>query len=380
MGKKILKNVMIACLMVISFTVHIQKVEAFEFGRGENNISQELYKIGSIDTEDDEREAWYNEEMRKVFGDIRSPYGYYYTTPWCEESEEYYGSELGDTLYICIYPAANNGIYVAIQSLFGDDLYASVENPAELYFDPDEGKWLGDDGASLERDEESYHYIYTDSSLRICLEKFGTGSAWAGPIHAWGDIHPEGVYTSADGTYSITVVDLYNRFFDIILSGEDVLLAEMDLDTNDTYDVYLSGRQKILEMTCSDVTEDTVETLTFTDPDTGVSADYYKDSSVYDLYLNAGDFSGKYKITGGLAGDDSYLTLEYRPDARYYTYQLVWQGEEIIPMGVGFPANISQIQSEAFCMSLAPYINGEEEYIETAIPRFGENFYLYPEE
>ena len=157
-------------------------------------------------------------------------------------------------------------------------------------------------------------------------------------------------------------------------------MAEMDLDTNDTYDVYLSGRQKILEMTCSDVTEDTVETLTFTDPDTGVSADYYKDSSVYDLYLNAGDFSGKYKITGGLAGDDSYLTLEYRPDARYYTYQLVWQGEKIIPMGVGFPANISQIQSEAFCMSLAPYINGEEEYIETAIPRFGENFYLYPEE
>lgn len=51
MGKKILKNVMIACLMVISFTVHTQKVEAFEFGRGENNISQELYKIGSTDTE-----------------------------------------------------------------------------------------------------------------------------------------------------------------------------------------------------------------------------------------------------------------------------------------------------------------------------------------
>ena len=80
MGKKIWKNVMMACLMVISFTVHTQNVEAFEFGRGENNISQEkvrLYKIGSTDTEDDEREAWYHEEMRKVFGDIRSPYGYY---------------------------------------------------------------------------------------------------------------------------------------------------------------------------------------------------------------------------------------------------------------------------------------------------------------
>ena len=45
-----------------------------------------------------------------------------------------------------------------------------------------------------------------------------------------------------------------------------------------------------------------------------------------------------------------------------------------------FPSNVSQIQSETFCMSLAPYINGEEEYIETFIPRFGDYFYLYPEE
>ena len=45
-----------------------------------------------------------------------------------------------------------------------------------------------------------------------------------------------------------------------------------------------------------------------------------------------------------------------------------------------FTSNVSQIQSETFCMSLAPYINGEEEYIETFIPRFGDYFYLYPEE
>ena len=34
-----------------------------------------------------------------------------------------------------------------------------------------------------------------------------------------GDIHPEGEYIADDGT-TITVIDLYNRFYDIILSDD----------------------------------------------------------------------------------------------------------------------------------------------------------------
>lgn len=369
MRKKVLETVLGTCLAIFGISIQMKTVEAF----GTYNASQ-------TEAESDTADDWYNKTMKRLLGDIRDPYGFYYTIPSCEETELYYGSGLGDTLYICIYPGERNSIFVSMQSLLGDELYASNEHPAELYFDSDQEKWIDDNGAFLAFDENSNQFIYSDSSIQICLEKFTVSSAWEGPTHrSWGDIHPEGEYIADDGT-TITVIDLYNKFYDIILSDDIILMAEMDFETDDTYDIYQSGRIKVLEMTCSDVTDDTVDTLTFTDPDTGNYQIFHKNPSAYDIYLRAADFSGKYKITGGLAGEDSYITMEYNPEGRFYTYKFIWQGEELVELGTAFPSNVSQIQSETFCMSLAPYINGEEEYIETVIPRLGDYFYLYPEE
>lgn len=367
MRKKALETVLGTCLVILGISIQMKNVEAF----GAYTANQTESESAADD--------WYNETMKRILGDIRDPYGFYYTTPGCEETDLYYGSGLGDALYICIYPGESNSIFVSMQSLLGDDLYASNEHPVELYFDSDQEKWVDDNGAFLAFDENNNRFIYSDSSIQICLENFTVSSAWEGPTHLWGDIHPEGEYIADDGT-TITVIDLYNKFYDIILSDDIMLMAEMNFETDDTYDIYQSGRIKVLEMTCSDVTDDTVDTLTFTDPDTGDYQIFHKNSSAYDLYLRAADFSGKYKITGGLAGDDSYITMEYNPDGRYYTYKFIWQGKELVELGTAFPSNVSEIQSETFCMSLAPYINGEEEYIETFIPRFGDYFYLYPEE
>ena len=368
MRKKAIETVLGICLLISGMFIPMKNVEAFD-----------TYTASLAESESDTSDDWYNETKKRLLGDIRDPYGFYYTIPSCEESELYYGSGLGDTLYICIYPGESDSIFVSMQSLLGDDLYASNEHPVELYFDSDGEKWVDDNGAFLAFDEKSSRFIYSDSNIHICLEKFSVSSAWEGPTHLWGDIHPEGEYIADDGT-TITVIDLYNRFYDIILSDDIILMAEMDFETDDTYDIYQSGRTKVLEMTCSDVTDDTVDTLTFTDPDTGDYQIFHKNSSAYDIYLRAAYFSGKDKITGGLAGDDSYITMEYDPDGRYYTYKFIWQGKELVELGTAFPSNVSQIQSETFCMSLAPYINGEEEYIETFIPRFGDYFYLYPEE
>ena len=368
MRKKAIETVSGICLLISGMFIPMKNVEAFD-----------TYTASLAESESDTSDDWYNETMNRILGDIRDPYGFYYTTPGCEETDLYYGSGLGDTLYICIYPGESNSIFVSMQSLLGDDLYASNEHPVELYFDSDQEKWVDDNGAFLAFDENNNRFIYSDSSIQICLENFTVSSAWEGPTHLWGDIHPEGEYIADDGT-TITVIDLYNKFYDIILSDDIMLMAEMNFETDDTYDIYQSVRIKVLEMTCSDVTDDTVDTLTFTDPDTGDYQIFHKNSSAYDLYLRAADFSGKYKITGGLAGDDSYITMEYNPDGRYYTYKFIWQGKELVELGTAFPSNVSEIQSETFCMSLAPYINGEEEYIETFIPRFGDYFYLYPEE
>ena len=369
MRKKVLETVLGSCLVVLGISIQMKNVEAFG-----------TYTASQTESESDIADDWYNKTMKRLLGDIRNPCGFYYTVPSCEESEIYYGSGLGDTLYIAIYPADNNNVYVSLQSLFGDDLYASNEDPAELYFDSDAEKWIDDNGAVLEFDSDRSRFVYSDSSIRICLEKFDVNSAWKGPVnHSWENMHPEGEYIADDGT-TITVIDLYNTFYDLILSDNAAFMAELDLETDDTYDIYQSGRIKVLEMTCSDVTDDTVDTLTFTDPDTGNYQIFHKNPSAYDIYLRAADFSGKYKITGGLAGEDSYITMEYDPEGRFYTYKIIWQGEELVEFGTAFPSNVSQIQSETFCMSLAPYINGEEEYIETFIPRLGDYFYLYPEE
>ena len=254
--KKALETVLGTCLVILGISIQMKNVEAF----GAYTANQTESESAADD--------WYNETMKRILGDIRDPYGFYYTTPGCEETDLYYGSGLGDTLYICIYPGESNSIFVSMQSLLGDDLYASNEHPVELYFDSDQEKWVDDNGAFLAFDENNNRFIYSDSSIQICLENFTVSSAWEGPTHLWGDIHPEGEYIADDGT-TITVIDLYNKFYDIILSDDIMLMAEMNFETDDTYDIYQSGRIKVLEMTCSDVTDDTVDTLTFTDPDTG---------------------------------------------------------------------------------------------------------------
>ena len=50
-------------------------------------------------------------QRRDYLGDIRDHMVFYYTIPSCEESELYYGSGLGDTLYICIYPGESDSIF-----------------------------------------------------------------------------------------------------------------------------------------------------------------------------------------------------------------------------------------------------------------------------
>lgn len=113
--KKNVVKIVLGCLVATVCGGQVQRVKAFG-----------SYETNTTNAEEDDWE----EKMRKLLGDIRNPYGFYYTTPMCEETDLYYGSGLGDTLYICIYPAENNTIYVSLQSLFGDDLYASDEHPA----------------------------------------------------------------------------------------------------------------------------------------------------------------------------------------------------------------------------------------------------------
>ena len=188
MRKKALETVLGTCLVILGISIQMKNVEAF----GAYTANQTESESAADD--------WYNETMKRILGDIRDPYGFYYTTPGCEETDLYYGSGLGDTLYICIYPGESNSIFVSMQSLLGDDLYASNEHPVELYFDSDQEKWVDDNGAFLVFDENNNRFIYSDSSIQICLENFTVSSAWEGPTHLWGDIHPEGEYIADDGT------------------------------------------------------------------------------------------------------------------------------------------------------------------------------------
>lgn len=321
--------------------------------------------------EDNTADTWADDTLKRVFGEITAPCGFYYTTP---------DSRSGDSTFVCIYQGENEDtVYISIRSILGNELNASPEHPIELKYNADEEKWVGDNGESLRYDEDRYQFVYSDSSIEIYLHRPGMENAWSGPKNeVWGYLFPEGVYVSDDEDE--LTVNFYHAFYDIIIYNDNIFIAEMDVDSGDTYSVYANGKKQVFEMSCSDVTSDTIETLTITDTDTGESKTFHKDSSVYDLYLNAAQFAGEYKIVGGVAGDNSYITLEYDSDHRFYECSIVWQGETIVPMEVAFPWNISEIESKSFCMQMEPYINGEQEYIETFIPRFGDYFYLYPEE
>ena len=92
MRKKAIETVSGICLLISGMFIPMKNVEAFD-----------TYTASLAESESDTSDDWYNETKKRLLGDMSDPYGFYYTIPSCEESELYYGSGLGDTLYICIY-------------------------------------------------------------------------------------------------------------------------------------------------------------------------------------------------------------------------------------------------------------------------------------
>lgn len=84
MRKKALETVLGTCLVILGISIQMKNVEAF----GAYTANQTESESAADD--------WYNETMKRILGDIRDPYGFYYTTPGCEKTDLYYGSGLGD--------------------------------------------------------------------------------------------------------------------------------------------------------------------------------------------------------------------------------------------------------------------------------------------
>lgn len=70
--KKNVVKIVLGCLVATVCGGQVQRVKAFG-----------SYETNTTNAEEDDWE----EKMRKLLGDIRNPYGFYYTTPMCEETD-----------------------------------------------------------------------------------------------------------------------------------------------------------------------------------------------------------------------------------------------------------------------------------------------------
>ena len=76
MRKKAIETVSGICLLISGMFIPMKNVEAFD-----------TYTASLAESESDTSDDWYNETKKRLLGDIRDPYGFYYTIPSCEESE-----------------------------------------------------------------------------------------------------------------------------------------------------------------------------------------------------------------------------------------------------------------------------------------------------
>lgn len=78
MRKKAIETVLGICLLISGMFIPMKNVEAFD-----------TYTASLAESESDTSDDWYNETKKRLLGDIRDPYGFYYTIPFSVKSQNY---------------------------------------------------------------------------------------------------------------------------------------------------------------------------------------------------------------------------------------------------------------------------------------------------
>ena len=325
--------------------------------------------------------------------EYHDPVGIYYTTPWCQQTDIYYGTSYADVLMFYIMDSSDDDLSMDVSAYSLTDMSEPIIDQMTFYYDESSKIWM---------DEEIQNYFYYDedynrfifkkntgnSRMTICLESFSAQSAWQ-PVNTFYETVPVGDYEAEDGS-ALSVYDLFNAY-----NGEFALVAVENSEEDMAF--YLAEKETVQEKrgyTKFYVMEDKdtlstvsiqintidkygVESIKVLNEATGEAAIYTKKNRIFtEMYNTPERYEGTYEIQD--APDDSYITLIYNTDYRSYHYKVIVQGETAIEGWDAF-VGFGMILSSEMQMNLNEYLDGTEDMISVFIPRYALTISVLPE-
>lgn len=319
--------------------------------------------------------------------EISNPYGIYYTTPRCEEMDDYWGERHHDSIQFVISRASDDKddyAVIDITAAINDSLNGTVQ----MKFNQEKRRWEGKGKILLEYDSSVGKFIFTNDKIRVCLEKITAESAalYDRSHQRYGYQEPmlEGTFISEAGMNNGLTLYIYNLFntnyYYVMLETKDVrttVIGEKKTIGEYIYNdcvINVDGTEYYIDGV--DLDENRIaNTVRLYTLEIGDNVEYYlqRTTDYFDAALNQDIYSGTYSIKEL----NAIIDLQYNEESESFYYDLYVNEESVDTTSktAVCTGNLGyKLVSEDFIMDYSDYIlNGSD--IQIQIPSISSQTY-----
>lgn len=270
---------------------------------------------------------------------ISNPYGVYYTTPKCEDMDDYWGEKHHDSIRFVISKASDNKENYAIIDITAA-INDSLDGSVQVKYNSEKERWEGKDNILLEYDTALGKYVFTNDKIRICLEEITSESAAlydrSHQQYSYQDPMLEGAFASETGMNNGLTVYIYNLY--------NTKYYCVRLETKDVTTTVIGEKKTIGEYVYNDCTIDIDGTEYYID---GVDLDengiatairiyslYGGDENEYYLQRSRDYFDGAldqdiYSGTYSIKDLNATINLRYNKESELFSYDISVNGTSL---------------------------------------------------
>lgn len=270
---------------------------------------------------------------------ISNPYGVYYTTPKCEDMDDYWGEKHHDSIIFVISKSLDNKENYAIIDITVA-INDSLDDTIQVKYNSEKERWEGKGNILLEYDSALGKYVFTNDKIRVCLEEITSESAAlydsSHQQYSYQDPMLEGAFVSEVGMnngLTVYIYNLYNTKYYCVM-----------LETKDGTTTVIGEKQTLGEYIYNDFTINIDGTEYYID---GVDLDENRIATAIRVYSLLGEDENEYYLKrsedyfDGALNQDIYsgtysikdlnatINLKYDKESELFSYDISVNGTSI---------------------------------------------------
>lgn len=270
---------------------------------------------------------------------IANPYGVYYTTPKCEDMDDYWGEKHHDSIRFVISKSSDNKENYAIIDITVA-INDSLDDTVQVKYNSEKERWEGRGNILLEYDSSLGKYVFTNDKIRVCLEEITSESAAlydrSHQQYSYQDPMLEGAFVSEAGMNNGLTVYIYNLY--------NTKYYCVRLETKDVTTTVIGEKQTLGEYVYNDCIIDIDGTEYYID---GVDLDENRIATAIRIYALYGGDENEYYLQrsedyfDGALNQDIYsgtysikelnatLNLRYNKESELFSYDISVNGTSL---------------------------------------------------